>query len=294
MEIRKAELGELQSLMRKELEAYYPSVELKGIINGLFSYLTGLTAGQLVLEKERGLTESEINFLQLSLKRLKNHEPLQYITGTAYFHGLDFKVSPAVLIPRPETEELVEWIAQQHGKAGEPLSILDVGTGSGCIAISLKAKMPEAVLFAIDVSEKAMAVARENAQELGAEVFFESVDILDAEARSALLKFDLIVSNPPYVTPADREKMLPNVTDHEPALALFVEEDSLVFYKEIIAFSKDHLAEGGNLYFECNESNATEVAALLNQAGFKHVEVRKDMQGKDRMILGTELLKEFF
>ncbi len=294
MEIRKAELGELQSLMRKELEDYYPSVELRGIINGLFSHLTGFTTGQMVLEKERRLTESEIHFLQLCLKRLKNHEPLQYITGTAYFHGLEFKVSPAVLIPRPETEELVEWIVQQHGKAGEPLSILDIGTGSGCIAISLKAKIPEAVLFAIDVSEKAMAVARENAHELGTEVFFESVDILDAEARSALLKFDLIVSNPPYVTPADREKMLPNVTDHEPALALFVEEDPLIFYKEIIAFSEDHLAEGGSLYFECNESNATEVAGLLKRAGFKHVEVRKDMQDKDRMILGNELLKEFF
>jgi release factor glutamine methyltransferase len=288
VEIRKAELGELQSLMRKELEEYYPSVELKGIINGLFSHLTGLTTGQMVLEKEKRLTESEIHFLQLSLKRLKNHEPLQYITGTAYFHGLDFKVSPAVLIPRPETEELVEWIVQRHGKANGSLSILDIGTGSGCIAISLKAKMPEAMLFAIDISEKAITVARKNAHMLGTEVFFGSVDILDGDASSALLKFDIIVSNPPYVTPADREKMLPNVTDHEPALALFVEEDPLIFYKEIITFSEDHLAEGGSLYFECNESNATEVADLLNQAGFKNVEVRKDMQGKDRMVLGTE------
>jgi release factor glutamine methyltransferase len=144
------------------------------------------------------------------------------------------------------------------------------------------------MLFAIDISEKAITVARKNAHMLGTEVFFESVDILDRDASSALLKFDIIVSNPPYVTPADREKMLPNVTDHEPALALFVEEDPLIFYKEIITFSEDHLAEGGSLYFECNESNATEVADLLNQAGFKNVEVRKDMQGKDRMVLGTE------
>lgn len=287
MEIRTAELGELQSLMRKELQGFYPEGEVKGIVHGLFSHLTGLTAGQLVLEKGRKLTESEIHFLQRSLKRLKKHEPLQYITGTAYFYGFEFKVNTSVLIPRPETEELVDWIVKRHQDSRGALRILDIGTGSGCIAISLKKKLVEAEMFGIDKSEEALALAKENAGLLDAQVFFEKVDILDTSARSALMRFDIIVSNPPYVTPVDREKMLPNVTKHEPSMALFVEDDPLQFYKEIIDFSADHLSPGGSLYFECNESNANEVTELLKANGFEDVELRKDMQGKDRMVRGT-------
>jgi len=286
VEIRKAELGELQSLMKKEQLELYHEEEAKGIVRGLFSYLTGLNASQMVLEKEKKLSESEIHFLQHSLKRLKQHEPLQYITGRAYFHDLEFKVNPSVLIPRPETEELVEWIFNRH-KGTDKIKLLDIGTGSGCIAISLKKKIPELDVFAIDVSEEALEVARDNAASLDAELSFELLDILDVRARRSMPHFDIIVSNPPYVIPADKEKMLPNVSEHEPDLALFVENDPLVFYKEIIAFSKDHLSAGGSLFFECNEGNATEVEELLLQGGFQNIELRKDMQGKDRMVSGT-------
>jgi len=272
--------------MKKELLELYPEGEVKGIIRGLFSYLTGWTASQMILNKEKRLTESEIHFLQHSLKRLKQHEPLQYITGRAYFHDLNFKVNPAVLIPRPETEELVEWIFDSH-KSSHSLKLLDIGTGSGCIAISLKKKLPEIDVYAIDVSEEALEVARENALSMDIKLRFELLDILDVTSRASLPVFDIIVSNPPYVIPADKEKMLPNVSEHEPPLALFVENDPLVFYKEIIAFSKDHLNTGGNLFFECNESNAKKVEDLMHQSGFKDIELRKDMQGKDRMIRGS-------
>ena len=288
MEIRTAELGELQALMKKELVGLYPAEELNAIVRSLFSHLTGLTASEMVLEKDRKMSESEIHYLQRSLKRLKKFEPLQYITAVAWFHGLEFKVNPAVLIPRPETEELVEWILKDLNSADGTIKILDIGTGSGCIAISLKKKLPKAEVHAIDISQEALSVAEENADRLDAEVRFRRADILDTEARSALPRYDVIVSNPPYVTPADRKKMMRNVTDHEPSLALFVgEDDPLLFYREIIMFSAHHLEKGGRLYLECNEGNATDVAVLLNLNGFADVELRKDMQGKLRMVLGV-------
>ena len=287
MEIRTAELGELQALMKKELLGLYPDDELILVVRGIFSHLTGLSASEMVLAKDRKLSESEILFLQRAIKRMKKHEPLQYITGVAHFYGHEFKVSPSVLIPRPETEELVRWVLDDCDKDDDRIRMLDVGAGSGCIAISLKKAMPDAELWAIDISEEALQTARENALSLGAEVNFIRIDILDENTRSGLPEFDVIISNPPYVTPADRELMHRNVTDHEPGLALFVDDDApLIFYREIIDFSKDHLARGGRLYFECNESNANEVAALLKKGGFDDIELKRDMQGKERMVLG--------
>ena len=288
MEIRTAELSELQALMKKELVGLYAPEELAAIIRSLFSHLTGLSASEMILEKNRKMSESEIHYLQRSLKRLKEFEPLQYITGVAWFHGFEFKVNPAVLIPRPETEELVEWILSDHNSADGSVKILDIGTGSGCIAISLKKKLPKAEVHAIDISREALSVAEENADRLNAEVRFRCADILDTSARSALQQYDVIVSNPPYVTPGDRKKMMRNVTDHEPSLALYVQEDDpLQYYREIIVFSAHHLKKGGRLYLECNEGNAKEVVLLLEEAGFTDIELRKDMQGKHRMVLGV-------
>jgi release factor glutamine methyltransferase len=251
-------------------------------------HLTGKSRATLVLEKSRLLSESEIMFLQRSLKRLMNHEPLQYITGVANFYGHRMKVNPAVLIPRPETEELVDRIIKDAANETKTLKILDVGTGSACIAISLKKAIGDAEVWAIDISEDALLLAIENAKTLGAEIHFLKVDILNCEAGEKLPVFDLIVSNPPYVTRADMALMRKNVTEYEPPVALFVDDDEpLIFYNQIVTFAISHLSEGGKLFFECNENNAREVASLMEKSGFKNVELRADMQGKMRMVWGV-------
>ena len=200
MEIRKAELGELQAMVKSELKDLYPSEELNAIVRSLFSHLTGFTASEMVLEKKRVLPESEIHYLQRSVKRLKQYEPLQYITGIAHFYGSEFKVSPAVLIPRPETEELLEWVLANYKGSEDTVRILDIGAGSGCIAITLKKELPEADVHAIDISGEALDVAKENAASLNVELTFNQVDILDPAARSALPHFNVIVSNPSNYT----------------------------------------------------------------------------------------------
>ena len=288
MEIRSAELGELRALTRMQLREMYPPQEADTIALQLFSHITGLSAAEMVIEKSRRLTESEMYFIQRSLMRLKRQEPLQYIIGSTNFFGYDFKVDPSVLIPRPETEELVDWILKNNKELNRQISILDIGTGSGCIAISLKKNLNNAEVYAVDISTEALKIAIDNATSLNADIDIEQLDILDEEACEFMPNFDIIVSNPPYVTPEDREKMQPNVVDYEPSLALFVEEDDpLLYYREVISFSHDHLNKGGSLYFECNESNANQVAGMLKTNGFKDVQVRKDMQGKDRMVLGV-------
>jgi len=287
VEIRKAELGELQQLMKNELLHLYPERELRSIISVLFSHLTGFSPAQLVLQKNRKLSESEIHFLQRALKRLLQHEPVQYITGKAYFYGFEFIVNKDVLIPRPETEELVDWIIKDSDNS-KGLNAVDIGTGSGCIAVSLKKHMPGTSIDAVDISGSALSLAEKNAEIHGAAINFIHGNILDETFRDTLGRYDLIVSNPPYVSREDREKMLPNVTGFEPALALFVDEDPLLFYREIIKFSLDHLSKDGYLYFECNETYTGQVAELLKSAGSYEIEVRNDMQGKKRMLKGIK------
>ena len=286
MEIKTAELGELQALMKEELKDLYSARELDSIVKGLFSHVTGLSAAQMVIEKEQQLDEAKIFYLQRALKRLRAHEPLQYITGIAHFHGLDFEVDSRVLIPRPETEELVQWVLTSAGHE-KALRILDIGTGSGCIAITIKNELPESVVHAIDISDGALALAKENASTVGVDIIFDQINILDEESRAALEKFDVIISNPPYVTPEDRKLMQKNVVDHEPGLALFVESDPLIFYKAIIDFSKEHLQDQGKLFFECNEKYTNEIVELLGKENYTDIEERKDMQEKWRMVLGV-------
>jgi len=286
MEIRSSALGDLKDLIYSELINFYPPRELDSIVKDLLMHVSGLSHSMMVLERDRSLSESEIYFIQQAVKRLKKQEPLQYITGLASFRGLKIKVDQNVLIPRPETEELVGWVLEDLGQ--EKRIILDIGTGSACIALALKNEVPQANVHAIDISVKALDLARKNARDLGIDIIIGEVDILNEDARSALLKFDVIISNPPYVTPADRLLMQKNVTEYEPGLALFVDEkDPLIFYREIIKFSHDHLYDGGNLYFECNEGNANEVVRLLEKAGYADIQLRKDMQGKERMVRGV-------
>jgi len=230
------------------------------------------------------LTESQLAQLADIQARLLAHEPVQYVVGMTCFYGLKFKVNPAVLIPRPETEELVAWILEDHTK-DKNLRILDIGTGSGCIPIALKTKAPNYEVAALDVSAEALAVAEENADLNQVEINFQKIDILNKASWTLLPNYEIIVSNPPYIPLEEKKLMATNVLAHEPEMALFVtNEDPLVFYRTIVDFAAQHLVNGGWLYFETNEYNATEVEALCFNAGFFDVEKQKDMQGKDRMV----------
>ena len=286
MLIRSEKLGGLRQSVREELKAYYTPEELVAIERVLFSFITGLSPSKLVLEKETALTESQLFGLQRAVRRLKDQEPLQYITQQAHFRGLEFFVDDRVLIPRPETEELVEWVLESGIREGA--KVMDIGTGSGCIAISIKAECRGSEVYAVDISSGALEVAQKNAEKLAAEVHFIEMDILDQDQQKELPTIDVIISNPPYVTPADKLLMKGNVVRYEPHLALFVgDDDPLVFYREIIHFSISTLNEGGRIFFECNERSVGQVAGMLSTTGFGKVEIKKDMRGKNRFVKGT-------
>ena len=225
------------------------------------------------------LTLDQEALLEDALKRLENGEPLQYVIGSTPFCGLTFKVDSRVLIPRPETAELVDWVAKDAGSKG---SLLDVGTGSGCIAVSLAHRLLGWKVQGWDISEGALEVARENSRLNGTEVEFRKVDILNASADS---KFDVIVSNPPYVMESEKAQMEDTVLEYEPHLALFVQDtDPLLFYKAIAEFGHRTLNTGGKLYFEINPLLVEEMKAMLMGAGYRDVQVRNDIFGKPRMI----------
>ena len=226
-------------------------------------------------------------------KRLLAGEPVQYVVGFAWFYGLKFKVNPNVLIPRPETEELVEWILETVSRFNsklktqnpKPYSVLDIGTGSGCIPITLKHKNEGLVVSAVDISEGALITASRNAYRMNVDVEFKRVDILNETDWLQLTDYQIIVSNPPYIPTKEKALMENNVLDFEPHLALFVDnDDALIFYEKIADFALLHLNTEGSLFFECNEFNAHEVVAMLKNKGFSDVELKKDMSGKDRMI----------
>jgi release factor glutamine methyltransferase len=219
-------------------------------------------------------------------KRLLSGEPVQYVVGFAWFYGLKFKVNPFVLIPRPETEELVEWILDTTKKdARLDAAVLDIGTGSGCIPVTLKVKNGQLSVSCLDVSESALITASRNAYRNNVEIDFKCVNILDETQHTPLGTFDVIVSNPPYIPEKEKTLMHKNVLDFEPHLALFVEDDNaLVFYETIANFAQNHLNTEGYLFFECNEHNAHEVKNILEKKDFRDIVLRQDMSGKDRMI----------
>ena len=233
-------------------------------------------------------TDKNVSLLKI-LEELITGKPLQYVIGETEFYGLTFKVNPSVLIPRPETEELVEWILSDLRKSKisiEGLKIIDIGTGSGCIPISLKKNLPEAQLYALDISTEALGVSKQNAAFNQTMVNFIQADILNLlNEQLTDEKFGIIVSNPPYVTDSEKQQMLPNVLEHEPHLALFVpDNDPLIFYKAIADFTLKHSDTNGSLYLEINENLGEETVQLLKHMGFKNIELRKDLSGKDRMI----------
>jgi len=224
--------------------------------------------------------------------RLLTHEPFQYVLGEADFYGLKFKVNPNVLIPRPETEELVQWIKNDITRTvptGAGKSLLDIGSGSGCIALTLKSQMPDLDVTALDVGPLALKVVRENAAHLDLNIRSINLDILDTQATESLPVYDYIVSNPPYVLAKDKTEMHPNVLKYEPHLALFVsDDDPLLFYRQISLFAQKHLRNGGALYFEIHEKQAIGVQHFLEKTGFQNIVIQKDMSGKDRMIKGIK------
>lgn len=215
--------------------------------------------------------------------RILKGEPLQYILGQADFYGLKFKVNPAVLIPRPETEELVYWVLEAMSESDN--TILDIGTGSGCIPITLKKKSPKVQVTAVDISSPAIAIAKSNAELNQTKVNFQLLDILNPKEWEKLNKFDIIVSNPPYIPYQEKHLMPKQVIEHEPELALFIANDNpLIFYQKIGHFAYQKLNPKGQLFFECNEFNATKVSKILTEIGFQNIELKKDLSGKDRMI----------
>lgn len=239
----------------------------------------------LALHSDLVFSEEEIAVWNSILEPLKKEIPIQYLLGKTSFYGLDFEVNENVLIPRPETEELVEWIIKSNLKIEKlkSLKILDIGTGSGCIAISLAKNLPDARVYAIDVSEKALATAQKNAEINNVNVTFINQNILAAEDLEQ--QFDVIVSNPPYVRNLEKEEIKKNVLDNEPHLALFVEDnDALVFYKKIAELAQKNLSPNGQLYFEINQYLGKEMIDLLEKMNFKNIELKKDIYGNDRMI----------
>jgi release factor glutamine methyltransferase len=274
---------ELHLAIVAHLQAAYEPREAENIAYFLLEKMYGLKRWD-IWEK---ITFSEAQNLWLSqaILRLQAGEPLQYILGVADFYGLKLKVSPAVLIPRPETEELLDLILQKERKQ-QPLRILDIGTGSGAIAIALAKNLPSAEVWAIDVSQAALQVARQNAQQVGARVYFQLANILTAQAKD-FPTFDVLVSNPPYIPENERQQMPLSVTEHEPALALFVPEGQpLLFYEKIAQF--DALVKGGRLYYEVHEKQAQGVFEILCQRNFTDCHIQKDMQGKPRLVWGRK------
>lgn len=281
-------LREIKKIYHTELDAIYPVEEVNSFFYMAIEHYLGLQRFILAMQPDYVVAKEEEASLFLTINLLKKQVPIQYILGTAHFMGLDFSVSSNVLIPRPETEELVSWILSETPLDRE-VNILDIGTGSGCIAISLAKNLPNAKVFALDVSKDALLVAKKNADNNGVLVTFLEHNIL--QEPNLQQKFDVIVSNPPYVRELEKKEMTANVLKHEPSLALFVsDKEPLTFYNAITNFAVKHLNENGKLYFEINQYLGFETQELLENQDFVTIELRKDMFGNDRMLRG-QLIK---
>ncbi len=246
--------------------------------------LTGSKKAERMLYKNAAITQKEELQLKEFTERLIQHEPVQYVLNEAWFYGLKFYVDKNVLVPRPETEELVEWVISGCKLTVDKLLILDIGSGSGCIPITLKRKLRNAEVWSCDISEAAIQVSEKNATALSSEVNFLVLDFLAEEKTNQLPSFDIIISNPPYIPEKDKEQMEPNVLKYEPYSALFVpDNDALIFYKAIADFGKDHLNPGGIIYLEMNENMGKDISDLFNSKGYT-TELKKDMQLKERML----------
>lgn len=278
-------MNKIVAYIRSRLQPYYTAEEVSALSRIVCCDLLGQAPTDYYLGKDIALSSKKEQELEDILQRLSRFEPLQYIEGRTLFLGREFWVAPGVLIPRPETEELVELMLKEIPADAR---ILDVGTGSGCIAISLAKELPDALVTAWDVSPEALNVARANARKLQADVRFVECDVLACQVDEVGL-YDVIVSNPPYVTEAEKADMEPNVLQWEPSLALFVpDDDPLRFYRRIAVLGRDMLADGGRLYFEINRAYGREMVEMLRTMGYVRVRVEKDLSQNDRFVIAEK------
>ena len=284
-------LHDAEEQLKSKLSSIYDTREAATIADWVMEQLSGWQKIDRLINKTSALSEQKETALRQYTHELMEHKPVQYVLHQAWFSGMKFYVDENVLIPRPETEELVEWVVEiARPSVSKIRKILDIGTGSGCIPIVLKKKLPEAEIYSCDIREGALAIARRNAASLHATVEFKKVDFLDPSQRLELPEVDCVVSNPPYIPARDINSIPRNVAAYEPHLALFVaDEDPLVFYKAMADFGSKRLSAGGQLFAELHESHANDVARLFEACRFSSIEVKKDMQGKERMIKATWL-----
>ncbi len=267
----------------------YEKREAENITDWIFENVTNLKRLERNADKNVELNFAQEEKLKKYLEEIKNHKPVQYVLQEAWFYKKKFFVNEHVLIPRPETEELVNWIVNdtqtsEHENHPRKLQILDIGTGSGCIAISINKELKHANVFAIDVSDDALKVAQRNANNLDANINFSRINFLDKKEWESLNMFDIIVSNPPYIPKVEKEKLAKNVTDFEPGIALFVpDNDPFIFYKKISVFAKSHLKTDGKIYVEVHEDYAKKIKDIFEESGFISV-IKSDIYGKERMV----------
>lgn len=277
-------LKDFELLFQQELTSIYDKDEVKALFLFTVEEMFGLKRGTYPLKKEDIVTEKDAERFDEILRELKKNKPIQYIFNKATFYGESFEVNESVLIPRPETEELVDLILKQHS-AQAGLHIMDIGTGSGCIPIILSKYLPGAQVTSMDISKEAIATARKNAGQLNAPVQFINADIFEWDYIFSEQQYDIIVSNPPYITPQEKASMQQNVLAFEPELALFIEDSTpLIFYDVISSFALKHLAPQGDLYFEINQYLGPQTKELIEKKGFRPVKLLKDINGADRMI----------
>ena len=283
------QLKSLRTYFQNALLGYYPDSEIQSFFKLLCEFKLEYKPIDIVLKTEDVIEGEAYNFFQDTIERLQAYEPIQYIIGETEFYGLKFNVNKSVLIPRPETEELVDWIIKDC--KGKDIKILDIGTGSGCIPVTLAKNLQKASIYALDVSKEALKVASSNAKENSVIVRFIETDILRVDCENFVSKygeFDVIVSNPPYVRLSEKSLMKDNVLKYEPHLALFVEDDdALLFYRKIVELSGKLLNSKGFIYFEINEGLGNLTKQVMKNS-FSAIELKKDLSGKDRMIKGTK------
>jgi release factor glutamine methyltransferase len=292
-------IGEVEKWLKEKLKDYYDDNEAAKITLLLLEDGTGFLQKDILMNKEQKITSKQYDVLTTHVQRLQQYEPIQYIMNKTWFYGMELYVDKAVLVPRPETEELVDWLVKDIKIAGKDvfekevtdadlttgLKILDIGTGSGCIALALKKSLPKAEVWGCDISDEALNVARRNGSALDVRVDFQGIDFLDEAQQKSLPTVDIIVSNPPYIPLSDKNEMHENVVVYEPHTALFVpNNDTLLFYKAIAHFAKKRLYENGFIYLEIHEGLGREVANLFKDEGYENITLKKDMQGKDRMV----------
>lgn len=280
----KVTLRQADHFIRKELQGIYPPEEIRSLSLLVLTHCTGIQPVEMHSNPDQPVSETALAQINKIIDGLKIYKPVQYMTGTTQFYGLPLKVNEDVLIPRPETEELVHWILGDYSGTSF-LRILDIGTGSGNIALALAKNLVSADVWATDNSAPALHLAKENARENGLMVHFVFSDILHAGSYSLPGQFDIIVSNPPYIPESEKDSLPRNVANFEPSQALFVpDDDPLLFYRKIISFAQIKLKQGGAVYVEIHENFGHEVTALFRKEGFLNVEIRKDINEKNRMV----------